>query len=153
MLTPIVKDCTSYAQVIRKLGLKISGGSQAFVKDKVILFGIDTTHFKGQGWSKGLTIATSQSVKEQSNKIRLSPKTVLRKNTHYKGRTLRTAMLSVGIIYRCSECGRNPIWNGKPLKLHTDHINGNRRDNRRQNLRFLCPNCHQQTPTWGNGQV
>ena len=37
------------------------------------------------------------------------------------------------------------LWNGKPLTLQLHHINGNNRDNRLENLTFLCPNCHSQT--------
>lgn len=50
----------------------------------------------------------------------------------------------------CSECDQGSIWRNQPLKLHLDHRNGNKLDNTLSNLRFLCPNCHQQTPTWGN---
>jgi len=48
----------------------------------------------------------------------------------------------------CSECGILPKWNGSPLRLQIDHINGNRNDNRIDNLRVLCPNCHSQTHTF-----
>ena len=47
------------------------------------------------------------------------------------------------------ECGQGRIWNGIPLTLQIDHRNGNIKDNRIENLRLICPNCHTQTDNWG----
>lgn len=49
--------------------------------------------------------------------------------------------------YECEECGISE-WNGEHLTLELEHVNGNRRDNRLENLKLLCPNCHSQTSTW-----
>lgn len=64
--------------------------------------------------------------------------------THVKTRLLRAGLLE----NRCSECGLAE-WRGMPLKAHIDHINGIKNDNRLENLRMLCPNCHSQTNTYG----
>lgn len=50
--------------------------------------------------------------------------------------------------YRCILCGIEQRWNNQPLAFHLDHVNGDRRDNSRENLRMICPNCHSQTETY-----
>lgn len=51
---------------------------------------------------------------------------------------------------KCYACGIGPTWNGKPLTLQLDHIDGNRYNNDLDNLQILCPNCHSQTPTFAS---
>jgi predicted nucleic acid-binding Zn ribbon protein len=53
----------------------------------------------------------------------------------------------------CSECGIGDLWNGKPITLQLDHMDGNSDNNNLNNLRLLCPNCHSQTETYGSKGV
>lgn len=48
---------------------------------------------------------------------------------------------------KCNRC-ENDTWQGKIIPLEIDHIDGNNRNNIRNNMEALCPNCHALTPTW-----
>tara|TARA_Y100000034_G_scaffold124946_1_gene173822 strand:+ start:4432 stop:4884 length:453 start_codon:yes stop_codon:yes gene_type:complete len=66
----------------------------------------------------------------------------------YQSYKLRNRLLEEDILeYKCKICGISEYM-GKPLSLELDHINGNSRDHKIENLRLLCPNCHSQTPTY-----
>ena len=52
--------------------------------------------------------------------------------------------------HKCEKCGVSNEWNGMPLTLQVDHIDGNASNNDIHNLMILCPNCHSQTDTYGN---
>lgn len=69
------------------------------------------------------------------------------------GQNIRTRLVKDhGVPDECSECGQLPFWNGKPLTLEVDHIDGNRFNNKLDNLRILCGHCHSQTPTYSNNR-
>jgi hypothetical protein len=67
-----------------------------------------------------------------------------RSRQHVKSRMLLAGLKSP----QCERCGLSE-WQGQPLSLELHHVNGDGQDNRLENLRLLCPNCHSQTDTWG----
>lgn len=77
---------------------------------------------------------------------------ILVENSQYKNlASLKNRILEAKLIsYECAICHNKGEWMGKELILQLDHINGNHQDNRLENLRFLCPNCHTQTETYGS---
>jgi hypothetical protein len=146
LLDSIAKECTSYQQVMRKLGLKISGGSSSHLKSRFEKYGIDISHFTGQASNCG------QTHKGGSEKLDWS---VILVNNRLKDRRdhtwkIKRAMIEYGFEEKCFgiNCNLRTEWNGKVLTLQIDHINGDGCDNRPENLRFLCPNCHSQTDTF-----
>ena len=67
-----------------------------------------------------------------------------------EGRVLKRIVIINGLLkYECALCKLSGNWNNKPIILQIDHINGNAVDNRIENLRILCPNCHSQTDSFG----
>ena len=49
---------------------------------------------------------------------------------------------------KCAICGMSPRWNGKELVFILDHIDGHASNNKRDNLRCICPNCDSQLDTY-----
>lgn len=133
---------SSIAQVAKKLGCNTTGGGYVTLKLAARELGLDDAHMTGQGWNVGWK---SNPARERAIPLL----DILVQNSTYttiwrlKRRLLREGMLE----YRCYLCGLTE-WNGKPITLQLDHINGARLDHRIQNLRLLCPNCHSQTETF-----
>lgn len=80
---------------------------------------------------------------------RLSLEEILVKHSSFSRYHLKNRLLREGVLHEvCALCGIGPDWNGQPLMLHLDHVNGIWNDNRLSNLRIVCPNCHSQTESY-----
>lgn len=141
MLESAVRQSTSVANVLRLLQIKPTGGSHSHISKMIKHYKINVSHFTGRGWNKGIS----------SNK-RKTPSSIFSTNSEkrVKSNQLTRALIESGVHYKCMNCHNNGEWNHKRLVLHVDHIDGNYRNNSQSNLRFLCPNCHSQTETYGS---
>ncbi len=137
LLQQAVEHSTSVAGVLRYLGLNQAGGTHAHISRTLKQMGIDTSHFVRQPPG-------------QRSWNRRRPEEILvvqpRGSRRAKPPQLRRALTELGRAYVCALCGCDATWRGKALVLHVDHIDGDYHNNVAENLRFLCPNCHSQTP-------
>jgi 5-methylcytosine-specific restriction endonuclease McrA len=144
-LEKAVKTSTNWSELMRELNLAISGNTKRCVQKHCVENDIDTSHFVGQRWAKGRKGIFKQGFQE------IPLKEILVENSAYLWtQNLKKRLFAVGLKEKeCEECGLSE-WRGERMPLQLDHINGNNTDNRIENLRILCPNCHCITPTWGN---
>ncbi len=132
-----VASSISWAKVGDKLGLVYAGGTVLSFKNLAKKLNLDLSHHKGAGWAKGIS------------KYKRPLEKLLMKNVKVKSTSLKKRLIKSGLLKNeCKLCNQGPIWNGKPLILHLDHIDGDPMNNELKNLRLLCPNCHTQTETY-----
>ena len=140
-LAEAVASSHSIAGVIRALGLNIGGAMYLVVKRRIADLGLDTTHFTGQGWTRGRRRPT-RGRQQPLEDILVAQSSYL--NSH----RLKLRLVAEGLLRWCCATCAVEEWMGSPVPLQLDHVNGVRTDNRLENLRLLCPNCHAQTDTW-----
>lgn len=139
-LESIVQKCSSFAEVLREIGLADKGSNFKTLQKYINKYNIDVSHLTGRTWNKGLSYTNKASY------VKLED--ILKENTHFKSHILKLRLVAEGLKeYKCEQCGCNGEWCGKPITLELHHINGNHYDNRLENLQILCPNCHSQSPT------
>ena len=126
-------------ELARKLNYKSRGTNLGTIKKYLDNNKIDYSHFTGRARGYVASRTPENTFLENSTAARK----VVRKLYYEKEYT----------EYKCSLCGQEPFWNGKPLSLTLDHINGKNTDHRLENLRWVCPNCDRQLETFGSKNI
>jgi len=143
-LQSLVDQSETFTEILAVFGLKLHGGNNATLRNRLDQEGIDYSGLikRRKGKTKPL----------HKNSIPL--KEVLIKGSSYSRGRLKRRIIEAGLLDQaCASCGQDATWNGKPLVLVLDHINGINNDNRIENLRLLCPNCNSQTGTFAGRQL
>ena len=138
-LEEAIKNSFSYAGTLRKLNLREAGGNYDQVKKYIFEYGFSISHFRGRGWNLGM---------KGMGKPRVALEHILVKGSEFQSFKLKKRLFKAGLkLEQCEKCS----WAEKTfdgyLPLELDHINGDRHDNRLENLQVLCPNCHSLQPT------
>lgn len=134
-----VKSSKSYRSVLLKLKLVPAGGNYEQVKKAVIALRLNVKHFTGKGWNEGMKFRPIAPTPIED---------LLVVNGTMQSFSLKKRLFMAGLKRPvCEMCGWAERSLDGRIPVEHDHINGDRHDNRLENLRILCPNCHSLQPT------
>ena len=134
--TQIVQSSQTYKEIAIKCGYSnFSGASNNIVKRRIQELGLDFKSSKPES-----VIREDKDIFIEDSPVNQS---TLRKK-YFIGNYSE---------YKCTICGQEPFWNGKELTLTLDHINGHNKDDRLENLRWVCPNCDRQLDTFAGRNI
>ncbi|WP_326752973.1 HNH endonuclease [Streptomyces hirsutus] len=145
VLQEAVSASTNMCEVLRHLGLEVVGGHHTHISRRIKAYGLDISHFRmptrrGKPWRP----------RTPENLLVEQPPAQARRIPSDR---IKWAMTALGVPEQCTLCGTGSVWRGRSLPLEVDHVDGDWRNNRIENLRFLCPNCHSTTDNYrGRGR-
>lgn len=138
-LTEAVTKVKSYRAVLLQLKLVPAGGNYEQVKKAVAKLGLSTAHFTGKGWNEGMKFRPTLPTPIEE---------LLVLGGTMQSFSLKKRLFQAGLKQPfCELCGWAKRSCDGRVPVELDHINGDRHDNRLENLRILCPNCHSLQPT------
>ena len=131
-LESAVSRANSFRETLMLLGLRPASGNYVTIQRAIEVWKLDIKHF---------------GTKENSKKGKPLSE-YLKEGTSITSAVLHKRLVKEQLLQDiCIKCGQDTEWQGAKLRLHLDHKNGNSSDNRLENLRILCPNCHSQMLT------
>lgn len=128
----------SIAECLRKIQKQGRGGNYRIANETAKELGLSYDHMDGQGWNKGIMIPRTARPLEE----------ILVEGSKASSSKLRVRLIREKVFIHKCYCCKLTEWNGRPIPLELEHINGIHSDNRIENLTLLCPNCHAQTDTY-----
>ena len=132
------------AEIIQKLGLVLSGGTYDTIQ----------THLKrlNLSFEDPPKIRQLSGIKKHQYRNIYKDSEIFIENSKVSQTGMRNRYIKSRKTVCCDVCGIKE-WNNKSLSFQVDHKNGIRNDNRIENLRLLCPNCHSQTETFSGKNI
>lgn len=138
-LKELIKKHKTIAKCLKAMNQHLGTSSYRKFHECVRTWNLDISHFTGQAHLSGT---------KRPNMPKIPLENLLTENSTHDIKYVKSRLLRENILpYECNIC-KIDSWLDAPLSLHIDHINGINTDNRLENLRLLCPNCHSQTDTY-----